>query len=66
MAGDLGAARHVMRCRLLSGDDVLMMAPCQCVLSSRHQVGAAARVEDAGTEDWNRGSSGDVSKQRPA
>lgn len=42
MAGDLGPARHVMRCRLLRGDDVLMMAPCQCVLSSRSgRMGAA-------------------------
>jgi hypothetical protein len=29
MAGDLGPARYVTRCRRLSGDDVLTMAPCQ-------------------------------------
>ena len=46
MAGDLGPARHVMRCRLLRGDDVLMMAPCQCVLSSRSgRMGAADYLE---------------------
>ena len=44
MAGDLGPARHVMRCRLLSGDDVLMMALCQCVLSSRLSRGGGCGI----------------------
>ena len=57
MAGDLGPARHVMRCRLLSGDDVaddgpVPVCPILPTLSGGGGCGIFTQAADLAANGW--------------